>query len=262
MLHRTPRMPPSSPNQPRLCAPASSLATPGTAFSIGRRARQKVGRALCWIASGLACSIAVGCSQPHLAPRAAVSAYASALRRGEPQVAYGWLSAEARAQLTEAAFVDLYNAHRESFVELARRLSTPSGPAELTAWVRLPGGAGLELVFEDGQWRVLAKSLELYRQDTPMEALRTFLRAYDRQRYDVLLNLAPEASRAETTPQELQEAWEGDEQPTLQRIVIGLRAGLQTAQVEVVGRRATVRYGADSVVELVREGGDWKIEDF
>lgn len=252
-------MPSSSPDRPWLLD-RTRLSARSAAAAWARP--WAVAQALLFALAACALSLELGCSQPHQAPRKAVGAYASALRRGEPKRAYRWLSAQARSQLTEAGFVDLYETHREAFLDLAQRLSKPSGPAELAASVRLPDGAELELVFEEGQWRVLAESLQLYRQDTPLEALRTFVRAYDRQRYDILLLLAPEATRAQTTEQELREAWEGEEQPTLQRIVIALRAGLQTAQVEAVGRRATVRYGTASVAQLVREGGDWKIEDF
>ncbi len=46
------------------------------------------------------------------------------------------------------------------------------------------------------------------------------------------------------------------------RITSALRAALPTAQFEEIGDRATMAYGSGGTVQLVREHGAWKIEDF
>ena len=48
------------------------------------------------------------------------------------------------------------------------------------------------------------------------------------------------------------------------RITAALRAALSNAstQFEEVGDRATMAYGSGGTVQLVREHGAWKIEDF
>jgi len=60
----------------------------------------------------------------------------------------------------------------------------------------------------------------------------------------------------------LRAAWEGAQKDEMVRIAAALRAALPTAQFEEVGDRATMAYGSGGTVQLLREHGAWKIEDF
>ena len=61
--------------------------------------------------------------------------------------------------------------------------------------------------------------------------------------------------------QRLKQSWEGAWKEEMQRITAALKAALPTAQFEELGDRATMAYGS-STLQLVREHGLWKIEDF
>ena len=88
------------------------------------------------------------------------------------------------------------------------------------------------------------------------------MRAFDRKRYDILLRFVPDAHLEGLDAGKLRTAWEGPQQEEMQRIVAALKAALPTAQIEETGDRATLAYGSAGTVQLVREHGAWKIEDF
>ena len=56
-------------------------------------------------------------------------------------------------------------------------------------------------------------------------------------------------------------AWEGTEKDEIQQLVLALKQALPGAAIEETGDRATMPYGSGSI-QLVKEHGLWKIEDF
>jgi hypothetical protein len=60
----------------------------------------------------------------------------------------------------------------------------------------------------------------------------------------------------------LQSAWEGPQKDEMLRIVSAIKAALPTARIEETGDRATMAFGAGGTVQLLREHGAWKIDDF
>ena len=60
----------------------------------------------------------------------------------------------------------------------------------------------------------------------------------------------------------LKAAWEGTQKGEIQRIVQAVKSALPTATFEEVGDRATMPFGVVGTVQLLREHGVWKIEDF
>jgi len=105
-------------------------------------------------------------------------------------------------------------------------------------------------------------AVDLYSQATPEAAIHAFLRAYDNQRYDVLLRFVPERQAEGLDEAKLKKAWEGEQKEEMDRLTQALQAALPTARFEFLGDRATMAYGAGGTVEFVREAGTWKIEDF
>ena len=68
----------------------------------------------------------------------------------------------------------------------------------------------LRLRREDGTWRVVTDVIDWYSQRTPRQAVRSFVRAVEARRWDVLLRLLPEADR------EAIERWRTHDWPRLQ----------------------------------------------
>jgi hypothetical protein len=221
------------------------------------------------VAVFLASAVGPACASraPAKGPRETLDAYARALEAGRTEEAYDLLSDEAKKSIPFEAFSRMVKENPEEVKDIATALSRPSGPPLVTATVTAPNGESLLLVYEDGEWRVDGSTIDLYSQATPKAAVVSFIRAYENRRYDVLLRFVPDKERApEGGPAldstKLRRAFEGEQKDEMEQITQGLRAALPTAKIELLGDRATMAYGAGSTVELVREHGLWKIEEF
>jgi hypothetical protein len=196
-------------------------------------------------------------------PDRALAAYSHAIETGRAADAYALLSSESKKSISFEQFQRILKENPEEARELAQSLRRPqAAPPRVTASVTGPDGeTSILLIYEQGAWRVDASAIDLYSQRTPEAAVRSFLRAYENHRFDVLLKFVPEDQREGTTPAELKKAWEGEERADMDRLTGALKASLPTAKVELFGDRASLAFGAGGSVELVRERGLWKIED-
>lgn len=196
-------------------------------------------------------------------PSDTLRAYARALEEGRSDNAYALLSDEARRNVSREAFRRMVQESPNDVQEIARALARPSSDPQITATLVSPQGDTLVLVFEGGAWKIDASALDFYAQTTPRKAIESFVRAYERKRYDVLLRFVPEAHREHLDAASLAQAWSTKEQgEEMDRITLALRAALPTATIEEHGDRASMAYGTGGLVQLVREHGVWKIEDF
>jgi hypothetical protein len=194
-------------------------------------------------------------------PQSVLHAYAVALRDGRADDAYRLLSDEARRGISIEAFRRMISDDPEGVREIGRSLERPTAPPLVTATVTGPSGQELNLVLEDGQWRVDGTTIDLYAQDTPRHAIQGFVRAIERKRYDVVMRYVPEAHKEGLDAPKLQSAWEGHEKDEIAQVVAALKQALPGGQIEETGDRATMPYGAGTI-QLVREHGLWKIENF
>ncbi len=217
-------------------------------------------------AATLALPSLTGCARSRPAvsggPREVLSAYARAIEEGRLEDAYALLSEEARRELPFDTFRRMVTESPDEARAMATALERPSGAPMVTATVTTPDGESLLLVLEDGAWRVDGSAIDLYSQATPEAAVRAFLRAYQHGRFDVLLRFVPHAQAQGLDAARLEKAWRGEQKAEMDRLTQALEAALPTARFELLGNRATMAYGAGGTVELVREDGAWKIEDF
>ncbi|HEY8432414.1 MAG TPA: hypothetical protein VIL20_28780 [Sandaracinaceae bacterium] len=193
-------------------------------------------------------------------PEGTVAAFAAALRDGRIADAYALMSESYRRRVSYEEFERYFRDYPDEVRETARALGERSGRAEQEAVVEYGEGETLRLTREGGQWRVSTDVVDFYDQSTPRAALRSFVRAMERGRYDVVLRLVPEADREGMTPERMREAWEGEGREEVERLVATLRASLDNP-IEEVGDRATMHYGDRFRVQFVREDGVWRIED-
>ena len=204
-----------------------------------------------------------GCFATRAGPSDIVTSYTAALREQRYGDAYSLLSAEARRSLAYDDFEQLARTNPDEVRETIRSLDQVDPGAPVTARMELPSGDTVQLVLENGQWRLDPSALDFYGQHTPRQALRSFVRALERRRYDVLLRFVPHRLTQGMTVETLRHAWESDdESEQVQAMLRALRSGLDHP-IEVVGDRATMQYGLNGrfVAQLVREEGLWKIED-
>ncbi|HEY3234718.1 MAG TPA: hypothetical protein VGJ84_08370 [Polyangiaceae bacterium] len=211
-----------------------------------------------WLAALVSCS-----SQSEArGPRDALQAYAAALQRRDLDTAYRLLSSEAKKSIPFDAFQRMVTENPEEVRDIIAALSRPAGPPRVTALITTPDGQTLLLVYEDGAWKVDGAAIDLYSQATPRAAVAAFVRALDNRRYDILMRFVPESKREGLNAQKLKNSFEGEQREEMDKLTQALKAALPTAEVELLGDRATMAYGAGGTVELVREHGLWKVEDF
>lgn len=220
------------------------------------------GRFALFIVAALTLATGCGAGQAATSPRETLSAYAAALRDGRVEDAYGLLSDEAKKNMPFEAFKRMVQENPEEMQEIASALTRPSGAPRVTALVTSPEGETLLLVYEAGRWKIDGSAIDLYNQDTPKAALLAFVRAFENKRYDVLMRFVPDDKKEGLDEAKLKKEFEGDQREEVERLTQALKASLPTAQVELIGDRATMTYGAGGTVELVRERGIWKVEEF
>lgn len=225
------------------------------------RSREGAGRAPGWILAA-ATILLSGCpvGAAGETPEGTVAAFASALRDGRTADAYSLMSESYRRRVSREEFERFFTDYPAEVRQTASALSQRRGRAEQEAVVEYGEGETLRLVREGGDWRVATDVVDFYDQSTPTAALRSFVRAMERRRYDVVLRLIPAADREGMNEERMREAWEGEGREEVERLLANLRASLENP-IEEVGDRATMPYGDRFRVQFVREEGVWRIED-
>ncbi len=221
-----------------------------------------IGGLLATVAVGGSAICSAGCSAPRAEdPQSILRSYSRALEEGRAEDAYRMLSEEARRGISLEAFRRMVKDNPEEVREIAKALARPTATPVVTATVTSGSGQELQLVLENGKWRVEATAIDLYAQDTPRHAIQGFVRAVERKRYDVVLKFVPDSHKEGLDPSKLKTAWEGHDKEEIEQVVSSLKQAMPTASIEETGDRATMAYGAGTM-QLVRERGLWKIEDF
>ncbi|MCL2726018.1 MAG: hypothetical protein FWD69_16455 [Polyangiaceae bacterium] len=194
-------------------------------------------------------------------PQSVLHAYSRALEEGRADDAYRMLSDEARRGTSLEAFRRMVRDDPGEVREIAKALARSTSAPVVTATVTTATGQELPLVLEKGKWRIDASAIDLYAQDTPRHTIQGFVRAVERKRYDVAMKYVPDAHKEGLDAQKLKAAWEGNDKEEIQTVVSALKQALPTTSPEETGDRASMSYGAGTI-QLVRERGLWKIEDF
>ena len=207
-------------------------------------------------------TLLTGCpgSGARRSPEQTVATFARALREGRYEDAYGMMARSYRQRVGLAEFRRHLQENPSEARETAEALGAIEGPIREEAVVEYGDGDEMHLIREDDGWRVGTDLVDFYDQTTPRAALRSFVRAMERGRYDVVLRLVPDADREGMTVERMRETWAGEGREEVQRLIASLRSSLE-APIEVVGDRATMSYGERFTVQFVREEGIWKIED-
>jgi hypothetical protein len=211
-------------------------------------------------ALGGVCAACAGSPRPN-DPSSVLHAYARALEEGRADDGYRLLSDDARRGISLEAFRRMVKDDAEEVREIGRSLERPTSAPVVTAKVTAPGGQEVDLVLEDGVWKVDSTAIDLYAQDTPRHAVQGFVRALERKRYDVILRYVPDAHREGLDAAKLKAAWEGHDKEEMEQVLSSLKQSMPSAKIEETGDHATLPYGAGTM-QFVREHGLWKIEDF
>lgn len=192
-------------------------------------------------------------------PKQVLEDYVEALRAKQYQRAYGLMSKRYRDKYAKADFLRAMNEGGADVLKRLERFVAQDLRAERVARLNVDG-TELALVQESGQWKLKSDPLTFYGQGSPAEALRSFIRAIEARRYDVVLRFVPRRFADSITAEKLKQQWEGDKQIELVQLLKNLKDNL-SAPITVQGNRATMAYGLGNQVKFLNEGGTWKIED-
>jgi len=203
--------------------------------------------------------VACGGAIDDRTPESTVASLASALERHDVDTAYRLMSRRYREQVSIDEFRAMFSDTAE-IDHTATRLRDRDGPAEEEASVTYGAHEQLLLRREGDTWRVVTDVVDWYSQRTPRQAVRSFVRAIEARRWDVLLRLLPEVDREAMTEDRLREMLAGEGEEALDHLATGMRDALD-ADIEEHGDHATLAYGERYRVELVREGDVWCVAD-
>jgi hypothetical protein len=207
--------------------------------------------------------LAVACgstAERPATPEATVVAFARALNSGKLEEAYALMSADYRKRVSLEQWKKRLSENPQETLDVSNALSGARGKAAQHAVIAYGDGAQLQLQREGDHWYLSTNIVDFYDQSTPRAALRAFVAAMERKRYDVVMRLIPSADKEGITADRMEQAWSGEERESVERMINSLREHIDDP-IEVIGNHATMPYGEHARVQFVREGNDWKIED-
>jgi hypothetical protein len=237
-----------------------------------KRPRSALG-AFITLASAGAVGFSVGCAHQKPDPPDVVRDFAQSVARGDWDRGYALMSDDYRQRVSLAKFRADLETERRTVSADAVALSRQTAWSPVRAVVETPAGDRFHLTLDGARWRLDEPPLAPFGQQTPRAALRTFVRAIDLKRYDVLLKLVPARHRPGVTEASLRAYWEGTGANAHRRLLETLRANLNTPIVDL-GVEAFLPYGSSNGTEVDRakkdgegevhfllEDGIWKIDD-
>jgi hypothetical protein len=205
--------------------------------------------------------VCAACAGGSARPLAAVDSYVAALRAGDYGRAYDLMSDRYRKEHSREDFVRLMKESSPEVRQTVARLSSPNRRVEESATFKYDDLRDeLQLVEEGGSWKIAGDPLDFYPQDTPQHALRSFLRAVQLKRWDIVLRFVPSDWREAMTEDKVREQFEGEKKEEMSALIQTITANLDNP-VDVTGEKARMPYGDRSEVRFKKEEGGWKIAD-
>ncbi|HLK88863.1 MAG TPA: hypothetical protein VKZ18_03160 [Polyangia bacterium] len=208
----------------------------------------------------LAAALALACAHRPEPPGETVAAFGAALARGDLRGAYGLTSVEFQRRVPFDAFAAGFAGAGAEPAALGRRMVAEAPAVAPRVDVTLGLGERVPLVLEAGRWRIDGPVYEAWGQGTPRAAVRTFVRAVDARRYDVVLRLVPDRYRGALTADKLRDFWEGANKDEHRALLERIRAAVDAPLAES-GDEARLALAPDRELVLWREPAGWKIVD-
>jgi hypothetical protein len=170
------------------------------------------------------------------------------------------MSSGFRGKVSREDYVRMMRDNAREVDETAERLRGKKGNLEVSAEFEYGLGDKMLLVQEGGRWKIAANPLAFYDQSTPRNALRSFLRAYQLERWDMMLRFVPNAYREKMDAAKMKAQFTGPSREQMQNLVNTLEANVDEPIVER-NNNARMSYGDRFTVQFVKEDGAWKLKD-
>jgi len=193
-------------------------------------------------------------------PSQTLDRYGRALKNRDFGSAYDLMSSGFRGKVSREDYVRMMRDNAREVDETADRLRGKKGSLEVSAEFEYGLGDKMLLVQEAGRWKISANPLGFYDQSTPRNALRSFLRAYELERWDMMLRFVPNTYREKMDVTKMKAQFTGPSKEQMQNLVQTLQANVDEPIVER-GNDARMSYGDRFTVQFVKEDGAWKLKD-
>ena len=193
-------------------------------------------------------------------PSQALDHYGLALKNHDFAQAYDLMSSQFRAKVSKGDYVRMMRDNPREVDETAERLRGKHGNLEVSAEFEYGLGDEMRLVQEDGRWKIATNPMAFYDQSTPKAALRSFIRAYRLERWDIMLRFVPTQYREKMDVAKMKAQFTGPSKEAMDTLMNTLEANVDEPIVER-GNDARMSYGDRYEVKFVREDGVWKLKD-
>ena len=208
----------------------------------------------------LVCLAAVAACATGKGPNHTLDSYGVALKNHDFGAAYDLMSSGFRVKVSREDYVRTMRDNAREVNETAERLRGKKGAMEVSAEFEYGLGDTMRLVQEDGQWRVATYPLGFYDQSTPKAALRSFIRAYRLERWEVMLRFVPNSYREKMNAEKMKAQFTGPSREQMENLINTLEANVDEPITER-GNDARMSYGEHSTVQFLKEDGAWKLKD-
>ena len=216
--------------------------------------------ALVLVGLGLSSGCGGASGQGRQGPAEVVLAYSAALETRRYGDAYKLMSADYRKRNSLASFTRMVRRDPRGLTRIMERLKSQADRLDVSASVQYGDNDTIMLTSEKGTRRIAEDPTDVYSQRTPRDTLRSFVRALEQRRYDIVLRFVPARWAKEMTAAKLKTAWEGKDKASVEALIRNLKANLD-APIKESNDVATMAYGEGFKLKMVREESLWKVSD-
>ncbi len=215
-------------------------------------------------AAALCLPAAGGCGSRKSSLEKEISELEAKLKNKDCQGLYGHLSAQRQEAVPQDAFVKVCQERRGELDALlaamvALKKSKKKPGVDYRAVVTLKDGSTLVMVYEKDGWKIDSDLITFYPQSTPQEAVASFIKAFEAQRWDVLTQFMPSKYTSEDDAKILEKHWSDPAaRADMEQLLMVLKDHLKE-EMKVEGNRATMEFAPQHRVELLKERGVWVI---
>jgi len=204
--------------------------------------------------------VAFGACASNKGPSQALDKYGRALKGHDFGSAYDLMSSGFRGKVSREDYVRMMRDNPREVDETAERLRGKRGSMEVSAEFEYGLGDTMRLVQEDGRWKISTNPLGFYDQSSPKAALRSFIRAYRLERWDVMLRFVPNAYREKMDAAKMKAQFTGPSREQMENLMRTLEANSDEPIIER-GNDARMGYSERYTVQFVKEDSAWKLKD-
>lgn len=205
------------------------------------------------------CSCAANKELAH--PEKTLKRFARYIKTKEYKRAYVLMSKEYRARYSQKDFIDAIKNNRERTKDYVEQLERKT-KSEVVATYDFEDRRRIVLALESNDWKIKSDPIDFYVQDTPLNALQSFIRAIENKRVDMVIRFVPKRWVKNMTPDKIKLLWDGARAKDTERMINELKLVVKkNRHIKVREDRAELSYGDGKTIKFIREDHLWKIED-